>query len=101
VLSKHSVFVRRVHAILTTSLHVLRHERHRAVHSTLRSRHGRLLSAAGCWREREGGIMDEFMVSICPPDGDEVFVLGVQEPGLREEGVYAAGERGGLHLGRN
>lgn len=45
--------------------------------------------------------MDEFMVSICPPDGDEVFVLGVQEPGLREEGVYAAGERGGLHLGRN
>jgi len=54
MLSKHSLFVRRVHAVLATSLHVLRHERHRAVHSALRARHGRLLSAAGCWTERWG-----------------------------------------------
>lgn len=47
VLSKYSLFVRGVHAVLTTSLHVLRHERYRAVHSAVSACHGRLLSAAG------------------------------------------------------
>jgi len=66
MLSRHSLLVRRVHVVPATSLHVLRDERDRPVYSAVRTRHGRLLSAAGRRREDLARYDDGGSRSVSP-----------------------------------
>ena len=69
MLSEHSLFVRRVHIVPASSLHVLRDERDCSVHSALGARHGRLLSTAGRRGEDLAGHLGAARLHRLPANG--------------------------------
>jgi hypothetical protein len=69
MLSQHALRVRRIYVVPAPSLHVLRHERHRSVPAAVRTRHGRLLLAAGRRREDLARYFRSTRLHRLPADG--------------------------------
>jgi hypothetical protein len=77
VLSRHPLPIRRVHALLAPPACVLCHEHHCAVHSALRARHDRLLSATGSRREDFARNFRPAGVLRLPADGRREYTANV------------------------